>query len=78
MSNQFPEEHVFYFEDLHIGQGFVSGSHLIDEKQIKEFAAQFDPQPFHLDGATGDYAHQAAHQPRGAALYRHLAFRRHQ
>ena len=32
------------------GQRFSSGSHTIDEAQIKAFAAQFDPQPFHLDG----------------------------
>jgi acyl dehydratase len=49
MSNQLHEKGVLYFEDLHIGQGFVSGSHLIDDEQIKESAAQFDPQPFHLD-----------------------------
>ncbi|HEV3006768.1 MAG TPA: MaoC family dehydratase [Pirellulales bacterium] len=38
-----------YLDDLHVGQRFVSGTHLIDEVQIKEFAKQFDPQPFHLD-----------------------------
>jgi acyl dehydratase len=38
-----------YFDDLHVGQRFVSGTHLIDEEQIKAFAKQFDPQPFHLD-----------------------------
>jgi acyl dehydratase len=39
-----------FLEDLHIGQRFSSGSHTVDEAQIKEFAARFDPQPFHLDG----------------------------
>lgn len=38
-----------YLEDLHVGQRFVSGSHQMDEAQIKEFAREFDPQPFHLD-----------------------------
>ena len=38
-----------YLDDLHIGQRFISGTHLIDEEQIKAFARQFDPQPFHLD-----------------------------
>jgi len=38
-----------YLEDLHPGQRFTSGSHTIDEAQIKAFANQFDPQPFHLD-----------------------------
>src|SRR5256712_14061312 len=39
-----------FLEDLHVGQRFSSGLHTIDEAQIKAFAAQFDPQPFHLDG----------------------------
>ena len=41
-----------YLEDLHVGQRFNSGSHAVDEAQIKAFASQFDPQPFHLDDAT--------------------------
>jgi acyl dehydratase len=41
-----------YLEDLKVGQRFSSKSHLVDEEQIKAFARQFDPQPFHLD----DYA----------------------
>jgi acyl dehydratase len=39
-----------YLEDLYVGQRFTSGSHTLDEAQIKAFAGQFDPQPFHLDG----------------------------
>lgn len=38
-----------YLEDLHVGRRFVSGSHYMDEARIKEFAREFDPQPFHLD-----------------------------
>ena len=38
-----------YLEDLRVGQRFVSGTHRIDEEQIRAFAEQFDPQPFHLD-----------------------------
>jgi acyl dehydratase len=41
---------AFFLDDLSVGQRFSSGSHTIDEAQIKAFAAQFDPQPFHLDG----------------------------
>jgi acyl dehydratase len=44
---------VLNFEDLEIGQRFISGTHLVDEAQIKAFAAQFDPQPFHLDHEAG-------------------------
>ena len=32
-----------------MGQRFTSKTHLVDEAQIKAFASQFDPQPFHLD-----------------------------
>jgi acyl dehydratase len=41
-----------YLEDLNVGRRFTSAAHLIDEAQIKAFAAQFDPQPFHLDDAA--------------------------
>jgi len=44
-----PAEALF-LDDLAVGQRFSSGSHTLDEAQIKAFAAQFDPQPFHLDG----------------------------
>jgi acyl dehydratase len=38
-----------YIDDLNIGQRFTSAKHAIDEAQIKAFAVQFDPQPFHTD-----------------------------
>jgi acyl dehydratase len=38
-----------FLEDLQVGQRFHSGTHLLDEEQIKAFAQQFDPQAFHLD-----------------------------
>src|SRR5258707_15687096 len=41
-----------YLEDLHVGQRFVSGTQNRDEARIKEFAREFDPQPFHLDEAA--------------------------
>src|SRR5438876_2660704 len=40
---------LLFLEDLHVGQRFTSAPHTIDTAQIKAFAAQFDPQPFHLD-----------------------------
>jgi acyl dehydratase len=40
---------ALYLEDLQVGQRFVSGSHRMDEEQIRAFADQFDPQPFHVD-----------------------------
>lgn len=38
-----------YLEDLHIGQKFVTATTLVTKEAIKEFAARYDPQPFHLD-----------------------------
>jgi acyl dehydratase len=36
-------------EDLHEGQRFVSAARTVTAEEIKAFARQFDPQPFHLD-----------------------------
>ena len=38
-----------YLDDLRVGQRFTSAAHTLDEQQIKAFARQFDPQPFHTD-----------------------------
>jgi acyl dehydratase len=38
-----------YLDDLRVGQRFTSGTYLMDTTRIKQFAAEFDPQPFHLD-----------------------------
>jgi acyl dehydratase len=38
-----------YLDDLRVGRRFTSGTYLMEEARIKEFAAEFDPQPFHLD-----------------------------
>jgi acyl dehydratase len=45
---------LLYLDDLEVGQRFVSGSHELDAAQIKAFAGQFDPQPFHLDEAAAE------------------------
>ena len=41
-----------YLEDYAVGQTFGSGRLRVDADQIKSFAADFDPQPFHLDEQT--------------------------
>ncbi len=41
-----------YLEDLHVGQTFVSDPVTVTTEAIKAFAAEFDPQPFHLDEAA--------------------------
>ena len=38
-----------YLEDFAVGQTFGTGRVKIDKEQIKAFAAEFDPQPFHTD-----------------------------
>ena len=43
------EQEQLYLDDLHVGQRFKSGRYLMEAARIKEFAAEFDPQPFHLD-----------------------------
>src|SRR5918911_4239745 len=41
-----------FLDDLYVGQRFTSGTYRMDEERIKTFAAEFDPQPFHLDEAA--------------------------
>ena len=41
-----------YIEDLYTGQKFASGCHVVKELELKKFAAEFDPQPHHLDSQT--------------------------
>ena len=45
-----------YFEDYAVGQKFGSARRRhVEAAEIKEFAAEYDPQPFHLDdGAARD------------------------
>jgi acyl dehydratase len=51
-SNPRSSAQQFYLDDLQVGQRFSGGSHVLDEAQIKAFAREFDPQPFHLDDAA--------------------------
>ena len=44
-----PAPALYYLDDLHPGQRFVSGTRTVDKEQIFTFAREFDPQPFHLD-----------------------------
>jgi acyl dehydratase len=43
------EKEAVFLEDLQVRQRFARGRHRIDEEQIRAFARQFDPQPFHLN-----------------------------
>jgi acyl dehydratase len=50
-----PSGERLYLDDLRIGQQFTSRAQLVDAEKIKRFAAEYDPQPFHLseEGANG-------------------------
>jgi len=43
---------LLYLDDMYVGQKFISGTCLMEEDRMKSFAAEFDPQPFHLDEAA--------------------------
>ena len=43
---------AYYLEDLAVGDSFVSRKYPLDANEIKNFARDFDPQPFHLDEAV--------------------------
>ena len=47
---------ALYLEDFVVGARFTSGTHTLDADQIKTFARQFDPQPFHLDEEAASHS----------------------
>ena len=38
-----------YFEDFHAGQELPLATYIVERAEMIAFAAEFDPQPFHLD-----------------------------
>ena len=42
------------WEDFHVGDVRVMGSHTVTEAEIVDFARQFDPQRFHVDAAQAE------------------------
>jgi acyl dehydratase len=42
-------QEMLYFDDLKVGDTFTTGTYEVSAADIKRFAAEFDPQPFHLD-----------------------------
>jgi acyl dehydratase len=38
-----------YLDDFAVGQTYGSGRLIVEKDRIKAFAAEFDPQPFHMD-----------------------------
>jgi acyl dehydratase len=45
---------VEWFEDLALGMRFKGGEKLVTREDIKRFAAEFDPQPYHLDEVAAE------------------------
>jgi acyl dehydratase len=41
-----------FLDDLTVGQRFASQTHTMEEDEMRRFAAEYDPQPFHLDDAA--------------------------
>ena len=42
-------QETLFFDDLKVGDTFTTGTYEVSAADIKRFAAEFDPQPFHLD-----------------------------
>lgn len=40
---------LYFLDDLVVGQRFRSGTYELTEEKLLAFAAEYDPQPFHLD-----------------------------
>jgi acyl dehydratase len=71
-----------YFEDLRVGTCTEVGSHTFTADEIKAFAREFDPQPFHLDEEAAARSHFGALCASGwhtaAVCLRHIVLaRRH-
>lgn len=50
------DEVSYFLDDLHVGQRFTSGRYRVDADEIKRFAREFDPQPFHLEEEAGAHS----------------------
>src|ERR1700676_1239639 len=45
---------IEWFDDLALGMRFKTGEVTVTTEDIKRFAAEFDPQPYHLDEAAAE------------------------
>jgi acyl dehydratase len=70
-----------FFEDLRVGMRRQVGSHTFAAEEIKAFAREFDPQPFHLDEKAAARSHFGALCASGwhtaAICLRHIVEDRH-
>jgi acyl dehydratase len=61
-----------HWEDFHVGDEVVHGTHELTEEEIVRFAREFDPQPIHVDpaaAAAGPFGGLIASGWHTAALY---------
>jgi acyl dehydratase len=49
-----------YFDDIQVGDRMELGTHTFSAEDIKTFAAQYDPQAFHMDEAAAAQSHFGA------------------
>lgn len=49
-----------YFDDIAVGDRMELGTHVFTAEDIKRFAAQYDPQEFHMDEAAAAKSHFGA------------------
>ena len=49
-----------YFDDIDVGDRIALGTHTFTAENIKAFAAQYDPQEFHMDEAAAAQSHFGA------------------
>ncbi len=54
MSATIPPQGKLYWEDFPVGCVIDCGTHRMQRDEIVAFAAEFDPQPFHLDERAGE------------------------
>jgi acyl dehydratase len=45
---------IEWFDDIAVGMRFTSSERTITREDIKRFASEFDPQPFHLDEVAAE------------------------
>ena len=46
-----------YFEDIEVGRTASFGSYAVTREEVTEFAAKYDPQPFHLSDEAAAQTH---------------------
>ena len=48
---------IEWFDDLVLGLRFKSSDRQVTREEIKRFASEFDPQPYHLDETAASEPH---------------------